>query len=42
MIWDRIGMWTLVAIVLIILAYAYPLYHLFSLERFGSPGFRPF
>ena len=42
MIWDRIGLWTLVAVILIVIAYAYPFYHLFSLERFGSPGFRPF
>jgi cytochrome c oxidase subunit 1 len=40
--WDRLGMWTLVAIVLVLLAYAYPLAHLLSLERFGSPGFQPF
>ncbi len=42
LLWDRLGLWTAVAVLLIIIAYAYPMYHLFSLERFGSPGFRPF
>jgi cytochrome c oxidase subunit 1 len=41
-VWDRLGMWTVVAIVLVALAYAYPLAHLLSLERYGSPGFQPF
>jgi cytochrome c oxidase subunit 1 len=41
-VWDRIGLWTAVAVVLIALAYAYPLWHLLSMERFGSPAFKPF
>lgn len=41
-IWDRFGLWTTVAVVLIIAAYAVPIYHLYSMERFGSPGFSPF
>jgi cytochrome c oxidase subunit 1 len=41
-IWDRLGLWSAVAIVLIIIAYAYPLVDLLSHERFGSPGFTPF
>jgi cytochrome c oxidase subunit 1 len=41
-IWDRVGMWAVVAIVLIGLAYAYPLLHLLSMERFGSVGITPF
>jgi len=41
-IWDRLGLWTLVAVVLIAVAYAYPLFHMLSMERFGSPGFTPF
>jgi len=41
-IWDRLGMWTAVAIVLIIIAYGYPLVSMLSHERFGSPGFVPF
>jgi cytochrome c oxidase subunit 1 len=41
-IWDRLGMWTVVAVVLIVIAYAYPLVSLLSQERFGSPGFTPY
>ena len=41
-LWDRFGMWTVVAIVLILLAYAYPIYSLISQQRFGSPPFQPF
>jgi cytochrome c oxidase subunit 1 len=42
MIWDRLGLWFVIAVILVLIAYAYPLYHLFQLERFGSPGFKPF
>jgi hypothetical protein len=31
-----------VAIVLVIIAYAYPMYSHLSMERFGSPGFPVF
>lgn len=41
-LWDRFGLWTVVAIVLIVVAYAYPLGSLLALERFGSSGFTPF
>ena len=41
-VWDRLGMWTVVAAVLVVIAYAYPLYQLISHPRFGSPGFKPF
>jgi cytochrome c oxidase subunit 1 len=41
-IWDRLGLWTAVAVVLIVVAYGYPLLHLLSMERFGSPGFVPY
>jgi cytochrome c oxidase subunit 1 len=41
-LWDRFGLWTAVAIVLIFLAYAQPLYHLHTMERFPSRGFTPF
>ncbi len=41
-IWDRLGLWTVVAVVLVAIAYAYPLLHLLSQERFGSPGIAPF
>jgi cytochrome c oxidase subunit I len=41
-VWDRFGLWTAVAAVLIVLAYAGPLYHLHTLARFPSRGFSPF
>jgi cytochrome c oxidase subunit 1 len=41
-IWDRLGLWFAVAVILVIIAYAIPLYNHFQLERFGSPGFKPF
>jgi len=40
--WDRYGMWTVVAIVLVLIAYAYPLLSLIGHERFGSPPYQPF
>jgi cytochrome c oxidase subunit 1 len=39
-IWDRLGLWTAIAVVLVILAYGWPIWDLLHLERFGSPGFR--
>ncbi|MBV8199201.1 MAG: cbb3-type cytochrome c oxidase subunit I, partial [Acidobacteria bacterium] len=41
-LWDRLGLWTVVAVALLVIAYAYPLYHLYAMHRFGSPGFQPF
>ncbi len=41
-LWDRLGLWSVVAVVLVALAYAYPLLHLLSQPRFGSPPFEPF
>ena len=41
-VWDRLGLWTVVAVVLVAVAYAYPLAHLLMLNRFGSPPFEPF
>src|SRR5687768_1025748 len=37
--WDRLALWTGVAIVLVVLAYAWPIWDLLQLERFGSRGF---
>jgi cytochrome c oxidase subunit 1 len=37
--WDRLGLWTGVAVVLVVLAYAWPIWELLRLERFGSRGF---
>jgi cytochrome c oxidase subunit 1 len=41
-IWDRLGLWFVVAVVLVLIAYGYPLWEHFQMERFGSPGFKPF
>jgi cytochrome c oxidase subunit 1 len=41
-VWDRLGLWTVVAVVMVILAYGYPLITLLMHPRFGSPGFKPF
>ena len=41
-IWDRYGLWTFVAIVLIAIAYAYPLFSLLAHPRYGSPPYQPF
>jgi heme/copper-type cytochrome/quinol oxidase subunit 1 len=41
-LWDRFGLWTTVAVVLVAIAYAYPLFILLSHPRYGSPPFQPF
>ena len=41
-IWDRFGLWTTVAVVLILAAYAYPIVHLLTHHRYGSPPYQPF
>ena len=41
-VWDRFGLWAAIAVILIILAYAQPLYHLHTMARFPSRGFSPF
>ncbi len=40
-LWDRFGLWTVLAIVLIVLAYGYPIGSILMMHRFGSPGIRP-
>lgn len=42
LIFDRIWLWVVMAIVLVVIAYAYPLASHLGMERFGSPGFKPF
>ena len=39
---DRLGLWTVIAVVLVIAAYAWPIMTHLRMERFGSPGFSPF
>ncbi len=41
-LWDRLGLWFVVAVVLVAIAYAIPLWDLLHLTRYGSPGFKPF
>jgi cytochrome c oxidase subunit I len=41
-VWDRLGLWWAVAFVLVLIAYAVPLAHILTMQRFGSPGFKPF
>jgi cytochrome c oxidase subunit I len=41
-IWDRFGLWTVVAILLVAAAYGYPMIQLLAHPRFGSPAFKPF
>jgi cytochrome c oxidase subunit I len=41
-VWDRFGLWTAVAVVLVAIAYIYPLYTLLTHPRYGSPPFQPF
>ena len=41
-LWDRFGVWTTLAVVLVILAYGYPLVHLILHPRYGSPPYQPF
>ena len=40
--WDSLGRWWILAVVLVIIAYAIPLMDIFRMTRFGSPGFKPF
>jgi cytochrome c oxidase subunit I len=41
-LWDRFGLWTAVAVALIVMVYAVPLYHLHTMVTYGSRGFTPF
>jgi cytochrome c oxidase subunit 1 len=39
---DRLGLWTVVAVVLVLVAYGYPIWHLITMPHFGSPPYTPF
>jgi cytochrome c oxidase subunit 1 len=41
-LWDRYTIWVSLAVVLVIAAYGYPIMHLISHPRFGSPPYQPF
>jgi cytochrome c oxidase subunit 1 len=40
-IWDRFGLWTALAVLLVIAAYGYPILQLVAHTRYGSPGYQP-
>ena len=40
--WDKLGLWFVIAAVIVVVAYGLPLYEHFQLIRYGSPGFKPF
>ncbi len=40
-LWDRLGLWTVLAIVLIVIAYGYPIASLLGMHHFGAHGIRP-
>lgn len=41
-LFDRLGLWTVLAAILVAIAYAYPIWHLVSMTRYGSRGYSPF
>jgi cytochrome c oxidase subunit I len=41
-LWDRYTLWVVLAVVLVIAAYGYPLTHLLQHHRYGSPPYQPF
>jgi cytochrome c oxidase subunit 1 len=41
-VFDRLGVWTAAAIVLVAIAYGPPIWNHLQMTRFGSPGFSPF
>ncbi len=41
-VFDRFPIWVAIAVVLVIIAYVYPLAHHLGMTRYGSPGFTPF
>jgi hypothetical protein len=40
-IWDRLGLWFVVAVILVVIAYAIPLSDILGMTRYGSPGYKP-
>jgi len=39
---DRYGLWTVVAVVLVLIAYAVPLWQHLRMQTYGAPGYSPF
>lgn len=42
LLFDRLGLWVAAAVVLVLIAYAYPLADHLRMPTYGSPGFKPF
>jgi cytochrome c oxidase subunit 1 len=41
-IFDRLGLWTVAAVILVLIAYGLPIVNHLQMTRFGSRGFSPF
>jgi hypothetical protein len=41
-IWGRYGLWTAVAVLIVLPGYAYPIVHLLMQHRYGSAPYQPF
>ncbi len=41
-VWDKLGLWFGVAVLIAAIAYLIPIWELLHLTRYGSPGFKPF
>ncbi|HEU4570395.1 MAG TPA: cbb3-type cytochrome c oxidase subunit I [Gemmatimonadales bacterium] len=42
LVWDKLGLWFAIAVVLVLIAYGIPIAQHLGMTRFGSPGFKPF
>ncbi len=42
LMFDRLGLWTAAAVILVLVAYGPPLWNHLQLARYGSAGFSPF
>ena len=41
-VWDRFGLWAGLAVLLVIVAYGWPIFQILTLDRYGAPGIRVF
>jgi cytochrome c oxidase subunit 1 len=42
LVWDKLGLWFAIAVILVLIAYGIPIAQHLGMTRFGSPGFKPF
>jgi cytochrome c oxidase subunit 1 len=42
MLFERLGLWTTAAIILLVISYGPPIWNHLQMVRYGSPGFSPF